>query len=302
MIRDNNDVPAVTCVVLNWNGWRDTDACLRALDRTLYGKLSVIVVDNGSTDDSVRRIRDLHVNIELIETGRNLGFAGGNNAGITFARKGKADYIWLLNNDTEPAPEALTELVKTAQSNRQFGAIGSVLLYTHSRNTVQAWGGGKVNWWNGYNSLSCSPKPNEWFEYITAASMLVPCSAFDNVGLLDDGYFLYWEDIEFSFRLRKHGWKLGVAPLAHVYHRESASTSDNLPLRDRYSTASALRFLCAYSPVPQLSATIFLFNRLGKRLLTGRLRRLLSVGRGVRYYLSQGGRNDKRGDTAVSEG
>ena len=137
MIRDNNEYPAVTCVVSNWNGWRDTDACLRALDRTLYGKLSVIVVDNGFIDDSVRRIRDLHVNIELV-IGKNAGFAGGNDAGITFR---KVKLTGLLNNDTEPAPEALTELVKTrsVESIYEFGAIRYLLLYTHSRNTVQAW-------------------------------------------------------------------------------------------------------------------------------------------------------------------
>ena len=279
--------PKVTCVVLNWNAGGETVACLRALGQVKYGNWDVIVVDNGSTDDSLQRIRELHAQKLLIETGRNLGFAGGNNVGITLANRSHADYIWLLNNDTEPTPNALAELVSTARSNPQLGAIGSVLLYPNSGRTVQAWGGGKVNRWIGYCSLARAPQSDEWFDFITAASMLVPRAVFENIGLLVDSYFLYWEDVEFSFRLRKHGWKIGVSPLARVYHKESASTSGNSPVRDRYYTASAIRFLCSNSPMPRLSVPVFLFNRLGKRLLTGQFKRFLGVGRGLQDYMHQ---------------
>lgn len=285
--RGNSAEPPVTCVILNWNNWRDTVACLKALARTEYGNLQVVVVDNGSTNDSVRRIREAYPDGLLIETGKNLGFAGGNNAGIVLAAKEHADYIWLLNNDTEPAADALTELVKTAQANPRFGAVGSVLVYAHDPNTVQAWGGGKVNRWFGCSSLAVSPKPNQWFDYITAASVLVRRVAFEEVGLLDDRMFLYWEDVEFSCRLRSQGWRLGVAPSAVVRHKENASTAGNSALRDRYYTASGIRFLRAYSPVPCLSVLAFLCKRLAKRLFTGQRRRLASVIRGMQDYLEQ---------------
>ncbi len=291
--------PKVTCVVLNWNGGGETVACLKALGKIQYGNLDVIVVDNGSTDDSLLRIRELHAHKVLIETGRNLGFAGGNNVGITLAIKNHADYIWLLNNDAEPTPIALAELVSTARSNPQLGAIGSVLLYTDSRKTVQAWGGGRVNRWIGRCSLARAPQPDEWFDFITAASMLVPRAVFENVGLLDDDYFLYWEDAEFSFRLRKHGWKIGISPLARVYHRENASTSGNSPVRDRFYTASAIRFLLSNSPMPRLSVMVFLFNRLGKRLLIGHFKRFLGVGRGIQDYMHQRRQDGKRGNDEV---
>ena len=97
-------VPNIACIILNWNGSQDTVDCLDALQHCTYSSFSVIVVDNGSTDDSVARIRTAHPGILLLESGQNLGFAGGNNIGIRHALVHGADYVWLLNNDTQPAP------------------------------------------------------------------------------------------------------------------------------------------------------------------------------------------------------
>ncbi len=277
--------PKVACVILNWNGWRDTVACLKALERVRYSHLESFVVDNGSTDGSLEELRRVVPDKQLIANGKNLGFAGGNNVGILRALQGPADYVWLLNNDTEPTPDSLTELVKVARSNPRFGAIGSVMHYADNRHAVQAWGGGRVNRWSGACPLANSPRANRWFTYITAASMLVPRAAFEEVGLLDDGFFLYYEDVEFSCRLRRHGWNLAVAPAARIYHKENASTASNSITRDRYSTASGIRFLRAHSPVPWLAVTVFLSNRMGKRLLTCRLGRLLGVVRGIGDHL-----------------
>ncbi len=92
--------PDVTCILLNWNGWRDTVECLKALKECRYRNLTIIVVDNGSTNDSVARIRAAHPDVLLLESGKNLGFAGGNNIGIRYALAQGAEYVWLLNNDT----------------------------------------------------------------------------------------------------------------------------------------------------------------------------------------------------------
>ncbi len=92
--------PTIVCVLVNWNGWQDTIACLNSLHAQSYPALQVIVVDNGSTNDSCQRIREAHPWVTLIETGRNLGFPGGCNAGTRLAMERGADYVWLLNNDT----------------------------------------------------------------------------------------------------------------------------------------------------------------------------------------------------------
>jgi GT2 family glycosyltransferase len=272
--------------VLNWNGWQDTLDCLDALARTEYPDLSVIVVDNGSTNDSVARIHEGFPQIPLIQTGRNLGFAGGVNAGIRRALAQSVDFVWLLNNDATPRPDALAALVAKATSDPRFGAVGSVLLYSDNPAKVQAWGGGRVNCWTGYSFHATGPREDSWFDYITAASVLLSRRALEDIGLLDEGFFLYWEDSDLSFRLRKRGWKLGVSVNSTVLHKENASTSGDRSRVDRFSTASGIRFLRKHSPAVWLAVPVFVTARIAKRLVLGHWRRTGDIIGGVRDYLS----------------
>jgi GT2 family glycosyltransferase len=277
--------PTVACILLNWNGWQDTVACLAALAKVTYGNFSIVVVDNGSRNDSVIRIREACPGITLLETGKNLGFAGGNNVGIRYAIDHGAEYIWLLNNDTEPRPTALTELVEKALSNPKLGAIGSTLMYAHDPGSVQAWGGGRINVWIGRSFHTLVPQKDDWFDYITAASLLIPRQALEDVGLLDEGFFLYWEDGDLGFRLREGGWKLGVAADSIVLHKEHASTGRNRRVIDRYVITSGIRFLNKHSPAPWLSIPLFLSLRMWKRLLTGQFRGIGDLFGGIGDYL-----------------
>jgi GT2 family glycosyltransferase len=283
--RTRSKAPSVACILLNWNGWQDTVACLAALAKVTYGNFSTVVVDNGSRNDSVIRIREACPGIALLETGKNLGFAGGNNVGIRHALDQGAEYIWLLNNDTEPYPSALTELVDKALSNPRLGAIGSTLMYAHDPRSVQAWGGGRINVWIGRSFHTLVPQDDDWFDYITAASLLMPRQALEDVGLLDEEFFLYWEDGDLGFRLRKGGWKLGVAAGSIVLHREHASTGRNRRVIDRYVIASGIRFLSKHSPAPWLSIPLFLSLRVWKRLLTGQFRGIGDLLGGIGDYL-----------------
>ena len=275
--------PLVGCVILNWNGWRDTVVCLDALRSTDYPGLLVVVVDNGSTDNSVARIQAAHPGTRVLQTGKNLGFAGGNNAGIREALQQDVKYLWLLNNDTQPQPRAVRELVRTAEENFKLGAVGSVLYHTSSPGTVQTWGGGWVNLWTGYSSHATA-LPRSRLDFLTAASLLVRRKALEDVGLMDDRFFLYWEDAELCFRLRKHGWNLGVASRAVVLHNLNASTGRSTAPMDRYFTSSAIRFLSEYSPVPLLAASVFLSRRVLNRAVTGRMRSIRNVWLGVEDY------------------
>src|SRR5579863_8615618 len=109
--------PKVSVIVLNWNGGNDTVGCLSSLQRLNYENCSVIVIDNGSTDDSPALIREAFPDVELLETGQNLGFAGGCNVGIRRALAQRADFIWLLNNDTTVHPDALNAMVEKAETD-----------------------------------------------------------------------------------------------------------------------------------------------------------------------------------------
>jgi GT2 family glycosyltransferase len=281
-VLDSN--PKVTCVVLNWNGWADTIECLKALKGCIYPQLTLIIVDNGSTDDSVTRIRNTHPDVLLLESGKNLGFAGGNNIGIRYALTHGADYVWLLNNDTKPTPNAVSALVAKALSDERLGAVASICYQANAPSVVQAWAGSRVNLWIGYGRLCTEPQDDDWLHSLNGTSMLISRQALEDVGLFDEAFFLYWEDTEFSLRLRKKGWRIGAAPESCVLHKVSASTSGNKVLLDRYQTASGLRLLHLHSPVPVLSSLLFLGIRLARRIVRLQFRRCSSVVAGIQDY------------------
>ena len=275
--------PKVTCIILNWNGWRDTVECLETLEQSTFN-LNVIVVDNGSTNESVAMIRGANPRISMLETGKNLGFAGGNNVGIRRALADGADYVWLLNNDARPAPDALSALVAKAQTVSRIGAVASICYYAADPSRVEAWGGARVNLWIGYGPNSRQPRSDDWFHALNGTSLLISGKALEDVGLLDEGFFLYWEDTEFCLRLRKKGWLLAASADSRVLHKVNASTGGNKIILDRHQTASGLRLLHLYSPAPRLAMFLFLTIRFTRRVLRLQFARCKSVWAGIRDY------------------
>lgn len=273
--------PRVSVIVLNWNGWRDTLECLYSLGRLDYPNHEVMVVDNCSTDDSVARIREAYPDVMLLQSGANLGFAGGNNVGIRYALKRDADYVWLLNNDTVVEPNALRALVDIASEDAGVGAVGSVLYYADERDRIQAYGGGRVSLWSGMSRHFTAPVQGERLCYLVAASLLVRREVLERVGLLDDNFFMYWEDTEYSFRIRKAGYRLAVAPRSRVWHKESAALSKRSAVLDTYFNASAARFFRNHSLLPFFPIFIGAGGRLMKRLVRGDWEGMMAVYDGV---------------------
>ena len=259
--------PSVYVIVLNWNNYPYTLGCLASLEKLDYPNYHIIVVDNGSTDDSVRRIRNAYPSVTLLKIEGNVGFAGGNNVGIRYALEQGADYVWLLNNDTRVDPNALTAMVSVAERDPKAGAVGAVLYYMDEPERVQAWGGGRVSLWWGISRHFTAPVPVERIHYITGASLLIRREALEEVGLLDEGFFMYWEDADFGFRLRKAGWKIAVASSARVWHKESASLGKRNPVMDRYFSASAARFFQHHAPYPVVPILVGFWGRLAKRVI-----------------------------------
>jgi len=270
---------------VNWNGWPDTIECLDALEENDYPNLSVIVVDNGSSNDSISRIRAAHPEVLLLESSRNLGFAGGNNIGIRRALSDGAEFVWLLNNDTKPAKNALSELVAKALSDPEIGAVGSVCYYADRPSTVQVWAGATANMWIGYAKNYTSPQKDESLDSLYGASMLIARAALEQVGLLDEGFFHYWEETEFSLRLRRAGWRLTAAPDSRILHKVGASTGGYNPILDRYFTTSGLRILRLHSKAPYFSMFWFVAVRFASRVFRLRLARCTSVWEGVQDYI-----------------
>jgi GT2 family glycosyltransferase len=274
--------PSVCCVLLNWNGWRDTIACLESLQKSTYPRLSVLLVDNGSTDNSIYFIREAHPWVDILETHANLGFAGGNNHGIRLALSRNVKYIWLLNNDTIIYGHTLGDMVAAAEENPLLGEIGSVLYYADQPDKVQAWGGGSIGLWTGVSRHYFEPVPPEKLDYLSGASVLIPSRIFHEVGLLDEKYFMYWEDTDFSYRVRAAGWKLGVANSATLLHRESASSGLKSPTLDRYVSASGIRFFLKFAPLPCIPIFFLVICRAAKRFVLFEWRRGWAILSGLR--------------------
>ena len=271
----------VAVVVLNWNGWKDTVACVESLQNLDYGNFQVLVVDNGSTDGSADHLRTALPAIELLQTGANLGFGGGCNVGIRHALAQGAEYVWLINSDATVDRGALSALVRVADQNPALGSVGSVLFEADDVTRVQLWGGGRVNLWLGRSTHCLAPGP---IDFVSGASVLLRRAALEQVGLFDEAsFFMYWEDTDLAFRLRNAGWQLAVAGDSKVWHKQSASLGLGNPVLDQYATRSCVRFLRRHAPMPTVSVGLMLVRMVVKRLLVRRPDRLRAVLRG---YLS----------------
>jgi GT2 family glycosyltransferase len=280
-------LPAVFCVLVNWNGWADTAACLRSLAVQEYAALRVLVVDNGSKDDSVARIRAEFSWATVIEAGSNLGFACGSNAGIRYAVAAGAEYVWLLNNDTIAPPDSCSKLVRKAQANPRAGLIGSVLYRMDTPAEVQAWGGGELNVLLGRSSHALAPFVLGQKSYLTFASVLVPRAVLERVGVLYEGYFMYWDDGDYALRVTRAGYALAVAEDTAILHKEGGSAEAKSPVIDRYSVAAGMHFLRRHSPMPPLSMAIFVAVKFASRLAKGRWKNARAVLAAVGDYERQ---------------
>lgn len=217
-------MPAVSVVVLNYNGKDYLGACLSSLEKQTFRDFEVILVDNGSSDGSVGYVEDNFPWVRVIALGENLGFCGGNNVGIGEAR---GEYIALLNNDTEVDPRWLEEL-KTALDEttnvENVGFCASKILVHGQPNLIDTAGdvfyacgvGGKRAYMEQDNGQY------DRAEYVfgaCAGAAIYLRAMLDDIGLLDEDFFAYDEDIDLSFRAQLAGYRCLFVPTAIVYHR-----------------------------------------------------------------------------------
>ena len=283
----------VVCVVVNWNGWPDTLACLRTLTRQTWQPLQVIVVDNGSTDGSVSQIRsfmageeDASTSFSLLESPENVGYSSGANLGVREALRRGAEFVWLLNNDTECPSDTLEKLVRAANQQPDAGIIGTVLYYHSDPGKVQAWGGGRIHRWLGVASHVHAPVAQAQGSYTTFASVLVRAAVFHQIGLLHEGFFMYYDDADFCLRMERTRWKIAIAADTAVLHKESASTEGPRdPFMEKTIAISGMRFLKRHSPAPWMSIPLFLLLKLGNRVRLREWAACRAVLQGAKEYL-----------------
>jgi GT2 family glycosyltransferase len=280
--------PRLICVIVNWNGWQDTIECLDSLRLQDYPNLAVVVVDNGSTNDSSDRIRAAHPWVTFEQLPANIGFSRGCNAGTRIAYHQGADLIWLLNNDTIAPPATASAIVRAALAHPEAGAIGNILYYRHDPTQVQAWGGGSIDLTTAFVSHFHAPAsfapPNT---FLTGASLTLPRHICESVGILYEGFFMYCDDSDLCLRLHRAGHPLIVAEDTGLLHKEGASSPKRSSLIDRLYTTSVLRLLERNAPAPALSIPIFLFLRLSNRLRRREWRNFAAACRGFRLFIQE---------------
>lgn len=246
--------PLVFIIVLNWNGKDDTLECLRSLEKLDYPNYEIVVVDNGSTDGSEEVIRSIYPSIRVIQTGGNLGYAGGNNAGIRFAISQGADYVWLLNNDTTVDPEALAALVEIAEADTGIAFVGSKIYFYDRPDTIWC-AGGTIDLADGGRTdhPGMHQVDKGQFDkisdvgYVTGCSLLASRAAIEAIGLLPEEYFLYFEETDWNLAAQRKGYRTVMAPASHVWHKY-AEAGDYKDRFIYYSFRNRIHIVRKYAP------------------------------------------------------
>jgi GT2 family glycosyltransferase len=255
-----NAVDVIPVVILNWNGEEDTIECLRSITKSVPAGFVPVVVDNGSTPESVTRLKrecsllfgrtlflrdsDLagatpraefaeyrgNDSLVFIENAENKGFAGGNNVGIRFAELAGAEWVMLLNNDTEVAPETFQELRRFLGSHPEFAAITAQVRHFQPNTRIQNCGGDLTYFGSRkyrFANLEASDLPETDFSVVSFVTGCALLFQYKAVGALTEDFFFGEEDYEFSLRMRKLGLEMACAHGAVVYHKVGATIGKN---------------------------------------------------------------------------
>ena len=267
--------PDVGIVILNWNGYEDTIDCLESLSDIDYPSHSVVVVDNGSKDRSGVRIDDEFPDVQVIFTGENLGFAGGCNVGIDALLEDGADHVLLLNNDTLVEHDFLVPLVQTAQRHEKVAAVGSVVRRM-DKDEVWSAGGSFSPIFTRLNVNKSVRGPTEYeTEFISGAALFLPRNAIEELGALDESYFYGFEDQEYAYRAREHGWSLYINPDSVVRHKVGSSSGQGNEFRFYQATRNRLTFSSMHHSNPErvMFYLFFLWTRLIRGIQWGVINR-----------------------------
>ncbi len=243
--------PKVITVILNTNRRDDTLACLASLAKSTYPNRHTIVLDNASTDGSVAAIRQAFPAVEIIELQENLGYAGNNNVGIRAAMAQNADWVFVLNEDTILAPNCLSELVAVGESSPQIGIVGPMVYHHNEPNVIQSAGGRLNRRWEGSHIAQNQPDTGQFVaphrvDWISGCAILVRRAVIEQVGMIDERFFYYWEETEWCVRAAAAGWEIWHMPAAKLWHKGVQRDYQPKPSVTYYSTRNRLLLLAKH--------------------------------------------------------
>jgi GT2 family glycosyltransferase len=243
--------PRVAILVLNWNRPDDTIECVQSLLQLQYDNAEIVVLDNASTDDSVARITTRFPHITLLQTGNNLGYAGGNNYGMDYALKHGADYVFVLNNDTTVEPDCVQYLIEAGESDPKIGAVGCfVYSYDQPHSFLYA----------GVNAVRNLDRPmmgsyvhDEVRDQLDAeqvmkvdtvhgCAFMIKREALEQAKGFDPKFFAVHEEVDLSMRLWEAGYTLVAVPRARIYHKEGMTFGQASPNRIYYDVRNKVHY------------------------------------------------------------
>jgi hypothetical protein len=254
-------MPLTSIIIVSWNVRDLLLRCLASLPQQDEGaEVEVIVVDNASEDGTAEAVRAAFPAVQIIANKENRGFTGGNNQGLARAR---GDFFFLLNPDTEVRPGALLELRRYLEEHPQVGIVGPRLryadgslqpsrrrfpdlltLFTESTIVQQAWPG--LPWLGRFYLAERSPEATQAVDWVVGAAMLVRREVYEQVGGLDEGFFMYSEELDWCRRAAAAGWKVVYHPAAEVMHYEGRSSQQAAAARHIHFFSSRVRYTRKY--------------------------------------------------------
>ncbi|MBN1197725.1 MAG: glycosyltransferase family 2 protein [Bacteroidales bacterium] len=241
------NTPLVSVISINYNHADITCKMLESLYKVTYPNMEVIVIDNGSPDEDPSIIKERFPDITFIETGENLGFAGGNNLGICLS-KGK--YILLLNNDTIVTPGFLEPLVNKMETDPAIGAVSPKIRFYFNPRFLQFAGLTNINPYTvrskglGYMVEDTGQFDRDSLSaYAHGAAMMVSRKVVETIGLMSEAFFLYYEELDWGYRIRQAGYTIYYVHNSLIYHMESVSTGSQSPLKIYYMERSRMLYM-----------------------------------------------------------
>ncbi len=231
--------PKIFVIILNWNGLTDTLDCLSSLARANYQNMKIVVVDNSSDKNPMEIIKQNFPHVDVLCNSKNEGFCKGNNIGIQYSLERGADYVWLLNNDCEIEADTLTQIVKEAESSPEIGLVSPNVHYFDQKKRIQFTG--------SYIDISTFeiyyPKIKESADAIFqtgpnvilwGTALLIKKDVIENIGLLEEKFFAYWEDTDYSLRSLKRGYRNVVCNTARIYHKRKLTSEGEEPKKSAF--------------------------------------------------------------------
>ena len=247
----------VDIILLNYNGYTDTTACIKSLRKITYSDYTIVVVDNNSCDGSYEKLERENPDCVFLQTGYNRGFSAGNNVGIKYALENGADYIMMVNNDTEVAPDFLDIMISKANEN----TVVTPCIYFYS-NPQEVWyAAGRINHrrctvYNGDKNESA------YVDYASGCCLLMPRKVIEQVGMWAEEYFMYYEDMDYSLRILKNGFKILYEKDARVYHKVGRTAGVQSRLAIYYNVRNRLYVIKKFN----FSLSCFIFCLLSRAL------------------------------------